>query len=98
MAHKKNNPLMKRTFGYQTGEGPKKKDGDKGPVSGVGPVASGDKYAAKVGQNRGQKSVGGGGGRAAMAGSKSGPVTAQAKKEQSIMERIAEMKKRSQSS
>lgn len=84
---------MKRTFGYQTGEGPKKKDGDKGPVSGVGPVASGDKYAAKVGQNRGQKSTGGGG-RAAMAGSKSTPVADQAKKEKSIMERIAEMKKR----
>ena len=47
-ADKKDNPLMKRTFGYQTGEGPKAQGGAKGPVSGVGPVDNGDKYAKKL--------------------------------------------------
>lgn len=94
MADKKNNPLMKRTFGYQTGEGPKAKDGDKGPVSGVGPVASGDKYAAKVGQNRGKKPMTGG--RAAMAGSKSASSSGTANRERDILKRLAEMKRRQQ--
>jgi hypothetical protein len=56
-AHKKDNPLMKRTFGYQTGD-----HGSKEP-KGTGPVADGKAYAAskeaddKRGRTSGQGTV-----------------------------------------
>lgn len=93
--NKGRNPLFEKTFGYKSGEGPKSKDGDKGPVSGVGPVKDGDKYASKM-QRKADRS--GGAGKAASAGAKSGPVAAKASAEKSIMDRIAEMKKKRQSS
>jgi len=42
-AGKKDNPLMKRTFGYQTGDAP-----DQRKTEGVGPVADGSSYAQSV--------------------------------------------------
>ena len=90
-ADKKNNPLMARTFGYQTGEGPGQKK-DRGPVQGTGPVKNGDSYAKKL-DNKGNKR---GAGRAASAGAKSEPVTKQAGKEQSILDEIKRKKREQQ--